>query len=245
MLDGLLKLIEFMSEIIPSILEKSYKDIEDRVRQISNCSSWVQVDVVDGQFVPFKTWPFLNSNDEDLKKLVGEEVSLPEWESVSYEFDLMCANPRAVADTFVMVGASRIIVHYSSFKDDHEREVFLRDFKKKYNLPEPLSVELGLAVGTDISIEEVIKYKDAIDFIQVMGIENVGQQGEKFVESTYDRIKKIKELAPDLIVSVDGGVKEEHLQKLLEAGVDRICMGSQIWRADDPVDEYIRLSELV
>lgn len=233
-----------MSEIIPAILERSFEEIEKKVRTISEASPFVQVDVVDGVYGKEKTWPFIKGEDENLKKLVQEDQSLPEWESVSYEFDLMVDNPRALADTFVMAGASRIVVHYSSFKDEQEREVFLRDFKKKYNLPEPLSVELGLAVGTNIPVSEILKYKDTIDFVQLMGIDHVGQQGEIFNEKTIVRVAELKKLLPEMIVQVDGGIKEETIKPLVEAGAGRLIIGSTIWNAEDPVGEHEKLSEM-
>ncbi len=234
-----------MSEIIPAILERSFEEIEKKVRMISEVSPFVQVDIVDGVYGKEKTWPFIKGEDENLKKLVQEDQSLPEWESVSYEFDLMVDNPRALADTFVMAGASRIIVHYSSFKDEQEREVFLRDFKKKYNLPEPLSVELGLAIGADINIEEILKYKDTIDLVQLMGIDHVGQQGEIFNEKTIARVAELKKLLPEMTIQIDGGIKEETIKPLVEAGAGRLIIGSTIWNDEDPVDEYEKLSEMV
>ncbi len=234
-----------MNEIIPSILEKDFSEIENKVRIISEVSPWVQIDVVDGVFAPNKTWPFIHTNDEDLKKFVQEEESLPEWESVSYEFDLMVSNPRAVADTFVMVGASRIIVHYSSFKDDHEREVFLKEFKNKYTLHGPLSVELGLAVRTDVPVTEISKYIDTVDFVQVMGIEHVGFQGQQFDEKTFEYIGELRKQFPDLVISIDGGVKEEYMQKLVEVGANRICIGSAIWSSENPPAEFEHLKDLL
>jgi ribulose-phosphate 3-epimerase len=236
-------------EIIPAILSSSFDDIREKVRVISEVSPWVQIDIVDGEYKkenqPHKTWPFLNQEDSDLAALVHEDTSLPEWEDVSYEFDLMVANPRAVADTFVTAGASRIIVHYSSFKNEQERELFLRDFKKKYTLHGPLSVELGLAIGTDINVNEVLKYKDIIDFVQIMGIEREGSQGENFFEGTFERVIELKKLAPDLIIQIDGGVKEEQINKLSEAGAERIIVGSAIWSTEDPVTEFEMLCDKI
>ncbi|MFZ3020414.1 MAG: hypothetical protein WA051_02795 [Minisyncoccia bacterium] len=237
-----------MPEIIPAILSNSFEDIEKKVKEISYSSPWVQIDVVDGIYAPSKTWPFLNTDDEDLKALIHEDKALPEWENVSYEFDLMVTNPRAVADTFVMAGASRIIVHYSSFKDDNEREVFLKDFKKRYNLPEPLGVELGLAIGTDIEIVDFVRYieqnKLELDFVQLMGIDRIGKQGEKFNEKTIERVRELKKLIPDLVIQIDGGVGEEHIKPLIEAGAERLIEGGIIWSTDDPIGEYERLLDL-
>jgi|SRR3989344_6387976 len=234
-----------MVEIIPAILEKNYEDIVKKVQIISEASPWVQVDVADGIFAPNKTWPFIKTNDPDLEALIHEQKSLPEWESVSYEFDLMVSNPRAVADTFVTAGASRIAVHYGAFESDHEREVFLKDFKKKYNLPEPLSVKLGLAINIDKPVNLIVRYIVLLDFVQLMGIDHIGGQGEKFNEKTYERVAELRKLAPDLTISVDGGVKKEHLAGLVEAGVNRIIAGSAIWGSNNPAEEYEGLCDKI
>lgn len=232
-------------EIIPSILLGSFSEIKNKVQEISYDAPSIQIDVVDGIYAPYKTWPFVKTPDEDLGKLIQEEESLPDWENVSYQFDLMVNNPSEIADTFVTVGASKIIVHYSSFKDDQEREVFLREFKSKYNMPEPLSVELGLAVGTDINIEEILKYKDIIDFVQLMGIDHIGRQGEKFNEKTIERVAELKKLIGDITIQIDGGVKEEHVKPLINAGANRLIIGSAIWNAEDPIDEFENFKSLL
>ncbi len=234
-----------MPEIIPSILLSSFSEIRNKVQEISYDAHSIQIDVVDGIYAPYKTWPFIKTPDENLEKLIREEESLPDWENVSYQFDLMVANPREIADTFVTVGASKIIVHYSSFKDDQEREVFLREFKNKYNMPEPLSVELGLAVGTDINIEEILKYKETIDFVQLMGIDHIGRQGEKFNENTIERVAELKKFLPEIVIQIDGGVKEEHIEPLIKAGANTIIVGSAIWESENPPVEFEHLKSLV
>ncbi len=232
-------------EIIPAILSTSYEDITRKVAAVSEVAPWIQLDIVDGEYGTQKTWPFLSLADKDLAALVHEEATLPQWEDVSFEFDLMVKNPRALADTFVTAGASRIIVHYGSFVDNNEREVFLREFKNKYNMPEPLTVELGLAVGFETPIEDIQKYIEYLDCIEIMGIKDVGAQGEPFAQGTIEKVRKCRELFPEMVISVDGGVREEYVEPLIEAGVNRLVIGSAIWSSSDPEGEYEHLKNLV
>ena len=98
-------------------------------------------------------------------------------------------------------------------------------------------IELMLAVPFDSDPEIVSGVADKIDGIQVMGISPVGVQGSVFKLETIETIKKYRAAYPSLAISVDGGVKPELVQEILDAGADRMVMGSAIYGADDPRDE--------
>ena len=73
----------------------------------------------------------------------------------------------------------------------------------------------------------------AIDFVQFMGIENIGYQGEPFDERVFEKIRELRERFPDTIISVDGGVSLENADKLIEAGANRLVSGSAIFESGD------------
>jgi pentose-5-phosphate-3-epimerase len=79
---------------------------------------------------------------------------------------------------------------------------------------------------------------DIIDFVQVMGIANIGYQGEPFQEESLDIISNLKERYPDLVISIDGGVSVDTIADLHDAGVDRFVSGSGVY-GDGSADENI------
>jgi ribulose-phosphate 3-epimerase len=65
-----------------------------------------------------------------------------------------------------------------------------------------------------------------VDFVQLMSIAEIGEQGHPLDERIFDRIKLCKEKFPSVPVSIDGGVNVTNYKKLLEAGADRLVVGS-------------------
>jgi ribulose-phosphate 3-epimerase len=78
-----------------------------------------------------------------------------------------------------------------------------------------------------------------------MGIHDIGSQGQPFDTEVLERIKHLKNLFPELIISIDGSVNEKTIPLLLEAGADRFVSGSAILNDENPKSAYERLSALV
>jgi ribulose-phosphate 3-epimerase len=78
-----------------------------------------------------------------------------------------------------------------------------------------------------------------------MGIHNIGSQGQPFDTEVLERIKELKNLFPELTISIDGSVNEKTIPLLRAAGADRFVSGSAILNTEDPVAAYERLSRLV
>jgi ribulose-phosphate 3-epimerase len=70
-----------------------------------------------------------------------------------------------------------------------------------------------------------------------MGIEKIGFQGQesKLNEKVLENIKFLKNNLPGVVVSVDGGINLENAERVLKTGVDRLAVGSAIWKSGDPV----------
>lgn len=215
-------------EIIPAILPKNFKEIEEKAELIVGFTPLVQVDICDGKYVPSTTWPYWKP-DENFEAILREERGMPEWEKINYEFDLMIENPTVDdARKWLSAGAERIILHHESSKDLIPVLDVLNGL-----------VEIGIAVDQITKIEELKKYESKIQFIQVMGIRKAGFQGQKFEADTLNKIKEIKTLFPNLKVQVDGGVTLETAPLLKHAGVDRLVAGSAIFGRDNPQEEIV------
>lgn len=214
-------------EIIPAILPKNFREIEEKIELIVGLSPLVQIDICDGKFVPSITWPYWKQ-DENFESILREERGMPEWENINYEFDLMIDNPTVDdARKWLSAGAERIVLHHESSKDLTPVLDVLKGL-----------VEVGIAVSQTSNIADLNKYLDKIQFVQVMGIRKAGFQAQKFEPNTVDIVKEVKKMFPELKVQVDGGVTLETASLLKHAGVDRLVTGSALFDSENIVDTY-------
>jgi len=230
-----------MSEIVPAVMPKSFYELENAIYIASGKVPFLQIDIMDGVFVKGVTWPF---NDMDtFIEMARTETMLPNWEDVSFEFDMMVSNPTDIVDKLVLIGASRIIYHFQSLKNPI---LDVKNFSDSYRISDnPAGVELVIAVPFDSKPEIILEIADMIDGVQIMGISPVGVQGSEFKNETIDTVKIFKEKYPNLKISVDGGVKEKNILDLVNAGTDRLVMGSAIFGNENPREELKRLLGIV
>jgi ribulose-phosphate 3-epimerase len=212
------------TEIIPAILPLDFAELEEKVELIKGFVKTVQIDICDGQFVANATWPY-KKHDQAFDKMTKEEIGLPGWEVLNYEFDLMVNRPEEVIDEWVSAGATRIIIHAEAKGDIGKAIASLQG-----------RVEVGLALNIETPIDVIETYKDQITFVQCMGIDNIGFQGQAFDEKVLLKVEEIKIKYPNLAVSVDGGVSLDSAQLLIEAGVDRLVVGSAIFNSESAID---------
>lgn len=214
-------------EIIPAILPKNFREIEEKIELINGLSGKVQIDICDGKFVPTITWPYWKA-DENFEAILREERGMPEWESFDYQFDLMISEPSEHdARKWLSAGAESIILHLESSKDLNPAIEVLKGL-----------VEIGIAINNTSNSDDLNRYIDRIQFVQIMGIRKAGFQGQRFENATLDKVKEIKSKFPDLKIQIDGGVNLENAVLLKNAGVDRIVVGSAIFQSGDVVDSF-------
>src|SRR3989339_852340 len=223
-----------MAEIVPAILEKNFSEIKNKLTFLRGRAKCVQIDFCDGLYVPSQTWPFSSGgfNDYNFQKIMNEEEGMPYWEDFDFEFDLMVEKAIANFDLYMKLGPKRIIFHLGAQKNVKEFEHFLEGL----DLYIRDSVEIGLAFkpSDDLTIVSNLSYK--VDFLQAMGSDRIGIQGETFSDKALENIKFLKKELPGVVISVDIGINLENAEVLLKAGADRLSVGSSIWKSPDPID---------
>ena len=219
-------------EIIPAVLPKDFFELKDKLELIKDVAKTAQIDVCDGQFVPTATWPY-KRQDDSYEKILREEDGLPGWEKLLFEIDLMVNYPERIVEEWVTAGATRIIIHVEAKGDVAEAIRILKD-----------RVEIGLALGMQTPIEAIVPYIGDIASVQLMGIDNIGLQGQAFDIKVVDKVRAIRAAYPDLMISVDGGVSLETAALLVEAGVNRLVVGSAIFNSDNPIEAVAKFKKL-
>lgn len=226
-----------MVEIIPAIMPKDYDDLDEAMSIFVGVVPLVQLDIMDGKFVPARTWPY--PKDAHFDAIVAEEEGMPRWEDINFEVDLMVSDPESVVSKWVSAGASRIIVHVETMKNSIEDFQAIRDA-----VPEGL-IELGLAINTTTPLSVIEPYLDRIDFVQCMGIARIGFQGEVFDERVIENVRALRAKYPELPISIDGSVNFDTARSLVDAGATRLVAGSVILEADDFTQAIAEMESLV
>lgn len=220
----------------------SYEDLVGKASRIRGLVPIAQIDIMDGVFVPSKSWPYTEGGlkgERHFVALSGQEEGMPHWEELDYEIDLMIAKPEHHIDEWLPLGASRLIFHVESIGDfgafwDHA--IFRNGARE---IAGERVIEIGLAINPDTPLEAIepflneIAYAGKIDFVQCMGITRIGYQGQPFDDRVLEHINKLRVAHPNLPISVDGGVSKETAKLLKQAGATRLVSGSALFGGGD------------
>lgn len=236
-----------MNPIIPAIMPQSYSKMEKLVEQVSDVVDVIQLDLMDGSFVPEKTWPFKEFKSKKSKmdyitdipwqELQTDDLGLPHWDEVDYELDLMIQDADLYLDHWIALGPKRIIFHLESLSDV---EKLMNEVQGIRSL-----IEIGLCINNNTPIDELLPHLEMIDCVQFMGIARIGFQGEDFDERVFDKIASLKIHAPGMPIQVDGSVNMDTIERLKEAGVERFVVGSAVFGTDNPALSVEELESLV
>ena len=231
-----------MIEIIPAILPKNYEDLKDKIALVRGVVPLVQIDICDGVFVNNKTWPFSTGGNEDrnFQNILQEKEGMPFWEDIDFEFDLMVSDAMENFDIYTKLGVKRIIFHIEAIGEIEEFKNFIEGIDNYIRD----SIEIGIAVDLKTDIELIFPIINCVDFVQCMGIEHIGFQGQDFDDRVLEQIKTLREKFPDLIISVDGGVDLNMAPALASAGASRLVVGSAIFNSDDIIDTIEKFRQI-
>jgi ribulose-phosphate 3-epimerase len=218
---------DYMShKIAPSILAADFGNLQRDCEMINNSQAdWFHIDVMDGHFVPNISYgmPVIQA----IKKHATKPLDV----------HLMIEKPERYIEEFAKVGADIITVHYESTVHLHRTLTQIKDAGCK------AGVVLNLT--TPVSVLEDILPKCYM--VLLMSI-NPGFGGQKFEEITYNKVKKLRQMANDqglnTHIEIDGGVTSVNAKKLLDAGADVLVAGSFIFKSDNPTQTIADLKAI-
>lgn len=216
--------------VVPSLPAASWEQLTALATALQGVSSDLQVDLVDGKFVPAVSWPYTEASPIealDRLRLLCKDFSI--------SVDCMLLQPELLLEQFVQVGVSRVIVHYGS--TDAYEKITQHAAQHDY--------VLGLAFTNEKPVSDIERLLPDFDFIQVMGIAEVGKQGQPFDERTIPTVRYFRTNYPQLEIAVDGSVNKHTMVALVEAGATRLAPGSAISAQTDKKQAYIDLVALV
>ncbi len=218
-----------LPSLVPSLPAHSFEELRALCDALEGAAAGFQIDIVDGRFAPYVSWPFMSADVPlELQKL-SELMSRFE-----IEMDCMCMHPEQYLDLFAVLKVARVVIHAGS--TEHYENCIKNAHAHGYRI--------GLGILNTTSPAFCDEHIPLFDFVQVMGIEHIGVQGQPFDERTIGTLESLRAAYPDLEIAVDGAVNEETIPRLLAAGATRFAPGSAISQAPNPKEAFKALRTL-
>lgn len=209
--------------IAPSILAADFANLQTEVEMLNrSAADYIHVDIMDGVFVPNISFgiPVTEAIQRHAKKPL--------------DVHLMIVNPDPYLEAFRRAGAENISVHYEACPHLHRTVQAIRG----------LGAKAGVAINPHTSVSLLEEIIAEIDLVCMMSV-NPGFGGQKFIENTYSKVSRLKDLilkkGAATKIEIDGGVNEQNAQKLVSAGADILVAGSFVFSSADPIATIARL----
>jgi ribulose-phosphate 3-epimerase len=197
--------------ILPSLLMCDFADLRGEVARLEEAgAAAMHLDVMDGQFVPNLTYGM------PIVEAVRRSTRLP------VDVHLMIDRPARYLRQFYDAGADQLTIHVEAAP---EPRAVLEEIRG-------LGAAAGLALNPATPLAAVEGCLDLCDTVLVMSVP-AGFGGQPFDERALEKIRRVRELAPESLVEVDGGVNQATIARCREAGAQLFVVGSALFRSGD------------
>ena len=208
------------------MLAADFLHLDSELEMINRSEAqWLHLDVMDGVFVPNISFGFP----------VLEAVAKKCQKALDVHY--MIVHPEQYIKQTAKLGAMMMNVHVEACTHLH------RTVQEIHNAGMKAGVTLNPASPVSL-LEEII---DDVDMVLLMSV-NPGFGGQKFIENTIQKVKRLRRLIDErganVLIEVDGGVQAETAPRLVQAGVDVLVSGSYVFKSPTPEQTIHQLCAL-
>jgi len=209
--------------IAPSMLSANFGNLQADVEMVNNSKAdWFHLDIMDGVFVPNISFGF------PVIKFIKKYAKKP------LDVHLMIIQPERYFEEFKKAGADILTIHYEASPHLHRSIAAIKD----------LGMQAGVVLNPHTNISLLEDMISELDLVLLMSV-NPGYGGQKFIENTYSKISKLKEMIlaknANTLIEIDGGVTLQNTAKLVAAGADVLVAGSTVFGSNNPIDTIDQL----
>ncbi len=203
-----------MNKLAPSILSADFAALGEDVKKAEQAGAqYLHIDVMDGAFVPSLSlgFPVIQS----IRKLTD----------MVFDVHLMICDPDRYIAEFAAAGADIITVHAEACPHLNRTIAAIKE----------QGVKAGVVLNPATPLTELEYILEDLDMVLLMTV-NPGFGGQKYIESCTRKIQDLRKMITDrgldIDIEVDGGIKLNNVQKVLDAGANVIVAGSAVFGGD-------------
>jgi ribulose-phosphate 3-epimerase len=215
------------TRIAPSILAADFGNLQRDIEMVNHSEAdWFHLDIMDGVFVPNISYGM------PIIKTIAKHATK------TLDAHLMIVDPDRYIKTFADLGMDYLTVHFEACNHLHRT---IQAIKNE-------GMKAGVALNPHTNVIQLEDTIQDIDLALVMSV-NPGFGGQSFIENTYSKVEKLKEMIlrknSSAMIQVDGGVTNKNAKKLVEAGADVLVAGSYVFKSPNPDNTIKDLKNLL
>ena len=190
-------------------------------------TDYFHIDVMDGRFVEQNTQ----------QDMIEYATTIKHISNIPLDVHLMVKHTKEQIEQYIALNPAYITIHYEAFENEQKLNNIISYIKQN-------GCKVGISIKPDTPIEKVYNYLNKISLILVMTVEP-GYGGQKLIESTIPKIRELKKYIEqnnlECFIEADGGINQDNIKQLQEAGVDIAVVGSAIINSNNMKETIAKL----